>query len=184
MGEDLFLGRGGVHSVFIPTLIEILFIMHLASLLVPAYHEISFISFQLIGLGFPPVFLSQPKDIIAENLLKTYRGIQAHIIITCNVTGTPTPTITWYRRGIEINIIFRDGHSLVRLQAPNEPVVLLIGLVDDMSLYLNLTAQVDSRETEYFHCLATNTLGETITAAARSRDVSVTFVSKLTCMYV
>lgn len=130
----------------------------------------------ITGLGYPPAFLSQPEDIMAESLLKTYRGIKAHIIITCNVTGTPTPTITWYRRDSEI---ISDDTYQVMLLAPNAELSL-VGLVSDVSLYLNMTTEVDSREIEILHCIATNMLGETIVAAARSRDVSVTFTSK--CM--
>lgn len=126
-------------------------------------------------IGYPPIFLSQPEDITAESLYKTYRGIKAQIIITCNVTGSPTPSITWYRRDREI---IGNGNTSVMLRAPDEEVISLVGLVYNTSLYLNMTMQVTIRETELFHCLATNMLGETVTAAARSRDVSVTFAGE------
>lgn len=134
-----------------------------------------------IGVGDPPVFLSQPEDVMATSLLlSTYRGIKAHIIITCNVTGSPAPDVTWFRGESQIDITIIEDRHLVLLNAPGDEggeFYSFVGLVDDISLYLNMTAhaQVSIRETEIFHCRATNMLGESITAIARSRNISVIF---------
>ena len=60
---------------------------------------------------------------------------------------------------------------------------LYAGLVDNTSLYLNVTGYNGGlRNDEIFHCRAANTLDESITAIARSRNVSVRFSCKFECM--
>ncbi len=114
-------------------------------------------------VGEPPAFVSQQEDVVvsAEVLVHVPGGDNsANLVLQCQVTGTPTPTIAW----------FRDGGSLVGAEFVNS----------DGTLAMNITEpeQATASGTTYY-CLATNSIGLSLPAIARSRDVTVTLTCEL-----
>jgi hypothetical protein len=88
--------------------------------------------------------------------------IEGNLVIPCNVSGTPTPVVTWLRNENQIvNQTYISGHTLV----------------------LNITREgIEASQTGIrYHCVATSRIGpsDSIAASVRSRDVIVTFACKL-----
>ena len=90
--------------------------------------------------GDPPRFLSQPPSevLVSSTSFTTFGSITANLVILCNVTGTPTPTVTWYREGNQIGLDSVINYTLV----------------------VNVTeGDGASRTGVRYHCQATNRIG-------------------------
>ena len=108
--------------------------------------------------------MEPPERMIISDMLQSSRsGDQiSNLIIPCGVTGTPTPTIKWFREESELT-----GNFTV---ANNGTLVAII-TYNDTALRTGVP----------FHCEATNIFGASnSTATIRSRNVSVSYSSK--CM--
>jgi len=98
-----------------------------------------------------------PREVsVSSTHFTTFRNVKANLVIHCNVSGIPIPTITWFMEGNQINTDFVMGNTLVK----------------------NVTENVGaSRAGIHYYCLATNLIGlnNSITATVRSRDIIVRY---------
>lgn len=105
--------------------------------------------------GEPPKLLLMPSEVtVSSTMFYPIDGTQANLIILCNVTGRPTPTVTWFREGNLIDDSYVSG----------------------LTLFLNVTEDVkDFQPGVRYHCLATNRIGpsNSIEATVRSRNILV-----------
>lgn len=100
----------------------------------------------------------QPQDAVVSPGIfnKAPNGVKGNLVLPCSVSGSPTPTISWFREGTPVQggVVTSDG-----------------------TLVLNVTEGVEaSREGRRYYCIATNTLGPSernFTAMLRSRNVIV-----------
>ncbi len=81
------------------------------------------------------------------------------LVLPCGVSGTPTPSVSWYREGSAINSMF---------VSPNG------------TLAIRVTESELSRQGALYYCIATNRIGRTNStiAALRSRNVNVSLSCK------
>lgn len=108
--------------------------------------------------GEPPKFLSMPREVAVCSTVfyAVANEVQANLVILCNVSGNPTPTVTWFREDEE------EGNQI--------DATLVIGL----TLAMNVTEDVEaSRSGVSYYCIATNKIGpsNSITATVRSQNV-------------
>ena len=82
-------------------------------------------------------------------------GVMVNLVLPCATSGTPMPTIAWFRGDEEL-----DSGAV-------QP---------DGRLAINMTMTEASRHGTVYYCVATNMVGpdSRITASLRSRDVVVT----------
>ncbi len=87
------------------------------------------------------------------------------MVLSCGVTGMPTPSVSWFREGIEIN---------------------QTSVLADGTLSIRVTESEASREGTNYYCVATNRIGSGNSIALRSRNVSVSHICEChgTCAYV
>ena len=108
----------------------------------------------------------EPQDILVSSSisLNAENGLSGNLVLPCNVSGTPTPTVFWFREGTQIE----------------DEVV-----TDDGTLVLNVTEGVEaSRDGTRYYCLAYNRvfLERTIfRSVLKSRDVTVRHTCELDC---
>ncbi len=107
------------------------------------------------GIGVPPQLLSHPKEVVVSSVVfNTVGSHKANLVIVCNVSQTPTTTVTWFQEENEIAASFVIGLALV----------------------MNVTVGVDATQAGVpYHCLATDMIGpnNSITATVRSPDILV-----------
>ena len=121
--------------------------------------------FPFTVIGEPPRFIAdgEPEDAIvsSDHFRMSSDGLMGNLVLPCTVTGSPQPTITWYRGEMQIE----------------ESSVTSTG-----TLVLNVTEGVEaSRMGMIYHCLASNMIGpegSQYQATLRSRDVTVTYTCK------
>ena len=79
--------------------------------------------------------------------------------LPCGVSGTPTPSVSWFREGIQIDSSFV--------------------MADGTLVIANVTKDDVTRDGVVYYCVATNNIGpdSTTVASLRSNDVTV----RLTC---
>ena len=112
-------------------------------------------------VGTPPSFMAngEPQDtIVHTNFLQNFEDTLVTLILNCQVTGDPTPVITWYQGDVDVT-------------ARGVPT-------SSGSLGLNVTdGSGASRAGIPYHCQATNTLGseDAFNATIRSRDANVSY---------
>ena len=91
----------------------------------------------------------------------------ANLVLSCLVSGDPTPSITWYRENVALT-----GEGIH---------------TSNGTLTLNVTENDGaSRVGVLYHCRATNTLspeGATITATIRSRNARVAYACERLANY-
>ena len=108
------------------------------------------------------MFDEQQKDVVVhKDVFVDVNGTSANLMLHCNVTGSPEPTVTWFREGSEIK---------------NEGVLL-----SNVVLGLHVTeGNGATREGVIYHCTASNKIGpnNATTATARSRDIRVSYACK------
>ena len=87
-------------------------------------------------------------------------GSNANLVLQCDVTGMPPPTVTWYRGDdvVDASYVLSNGALLVA----------------------NITeGEFASTAGVVYHCEATNTIGEPeFIATIRSRDITVHYACK------
>ena len=99
----------------------------------------------------PPTFNSQQKDqVVYDSVYYDFGGYIVNLILHCNVTGKPKPSVRWFKGSSDIG---------------NHGVLLSNG-----SIGLNI--RESSGET-YYHCKATNKISKSASATIRSRDIKV-----------
>ena len=101
-------------------------------------------------VGVPPSFTNdQPLATVVD-----LQGVGNNLVLPCGATGTPTPTVSWFREGSQI-----DPASVT----------------DNGTLAIRVTESGAAREGTSYYCVATNRIGpgNSIVAALRSRDVNV-----------
>ena len=102
--------------------------------------------------GDPQRFTQEPEDTFVFEFDAS--GQRTTLTIDCVTEGDPTPTVTWFRSGVEVN------SSLV--------------LVNGTLSIANITeGEYASREGTPYYCTATNTL-----RTIRSRTVKVFYACK------
>ena len=106
--------------------------------------------------------MTEPQDVVvsSELPLMTSGDLSGNLVLPCTVSGTPPPTITWYRDDMPIDSSFVSSTG---------------------SLVLNVTegGVEASRTGVIYYCLASNMIGQGgYTASLRSRDVNVTYTCK------
>ena len=109
------------------------------------------------------MFGEQQEDVVVhEDVFVDVSGTSVNLMLHCNVTGSPKPTVTWFREGTEIS---SDG------------VLLSNGI-----LGLNITTEGNgaTREGVIYYCTASNRIGpnNATTATARGRDIRVSYACK------
>ena len=95
----------------------------------------------------PPVITSQQEDMVVSSA--------AILVLRCDATGDPPPTIAWFMDGDQVSATFvmSDGR-LVRNVRDGDGA---------------------SQAGIIYYCTATNTIGQSLSATARSRDIVVTY---------
>ena len=84
-------------------------------------------------------------------------GSNMDLALHCEVSGDPTPTVAWFRRGMAVDSQY---------------------VLDNGTLFVpNITEGKFARlEGVVYYCTATNTIGQSAyTATVRSRDITVTY---------
>lgn len=109
--------------------------------------------------------LSQATEVFVHSATFTaFNGSIANLVIHCNVTGIPVPTVTWFRAGNQIDEMFVTGFTLA----------------------MNVTENVEvTRSGVPHHCRATNRIGlnNSLTFTVRSPTILVRYYSKLALCY-
>ena len=109
-------------------------------------------------MGVPPQFTSQQEDVVVFE--SNADGYNADLRLSCNVTGTPKPEVSWFmgEQPVNTELITNEGSLLIP----------------------NITeGEYASRTGVTHHCEATNIIGKTnISATIHSRDISVTYACK------
>ena len=106
----------------------------------------------------------EPQDtVVSPDIFQNApNGQRVNLVLPCSVSGSPTPTIAWFRESTQIE---------------DEMVT------DDGTLVLNVREGVEtSRNGIRYYCLATNTIGpseQSFMAVLRSRDVTVSTACEL-----
>lgn len=112
-------------------------------------------------IGEPPKLLFMPSEVIVSSTVYYFvDDIAANLVIQCNVSGTPAPTVNWFKEGIQIDGRYISGHTLS----------------------LNVTENVEaSRSGMNYYCLATNRIGpnNSIEAGVRSQNILVRYSCEL-----
>ena len=92
--------------------------------------------------------------VVDLNTFEDVGGLIVNLVLPCAVTGTPTPTVAWFREGTQL-----DAASVMA----------------DGRLAMNVTMDQAAREGTTYYCMATNDIGpgDSTTATLRSRDVNV-----------
>ena len=107
--------------------------------------------------GVPPSFVTdgQPPEAVVVDL----RADGNNLVLPCGVTGTPTPSVSWFREGslIDPTSVMADG-----------------------TLSTRVTENEASHEGTSYYCVATNRIGpgNSTVASLRSRDVNVSHSCK------
>ena len=101
-------------------------------------------------------------DVVVHNSV-TYdvNGTTVNLVLCCYVTGSPTPSVFWFRGDTDIT---------------DQGILLSNGTIG-----LNVTEGADgaTRSGVAYHCTATNIIGpENATATIRSRDAIVSYACK------
>ncbi len=95
--------------------------------------------------------------VIYLDIFEEANGRMVNLVLPCATTGTPPPTVAWFREGmqdpIEASFVGADGR-----------------------LGINVTIAEAAREGTIYYCVATNRIGpeNSTHAALRSRDINVT----------
>ncbi len=81
------------------------------------------------------------------------------IVLPCEVTGTPAPSVSWFINGIEINSSFVRANGQLRI---------------------SFSASEKSHQGRNYYCIATNRIGRrsSTVAALRSKNVKVSLACK------
>ena len=119
-----------------------------------------------INAVFPPQFLVIQEDVVVFET--NADGSNADLVLQCEVTGNPTPTVTWYRGEEQLNsTLYTNTNGALFIPDITE-------------------GEFASREGVVYHCEATNTLGAIgYSATIRSRDITVYYACKpLKCFIV
>lgn len=114
----------------------------------------------LTVIGEPPKFLPMPREVaVSSTVFYRVANKQANLVILCNVSGNPGPTVTWFREEEENHID--------------------VSFVTGLTLAMNVTENVEaSRSGVSYYCIATNRIGHnnSITATVRSPSVLVRYM--------
>ena len=109
------------------------------------------------GIGEPPQLLPMPSEVVVSStVFNPVDDVVANLVIRCNVSGMPTPTVTWFREENPIDGTSVSGHTL----------------------FLNVTEGIDaSRSGVHYYCLATNRIGpnNSIELTVRSQNILVRY---------
>ncbi|XP_064396514.1 hemicentin-1-like [Halichondria panicea] len=104
-------------------------------------------------VGVAPSFNSEQEDVVV--FATNADGSNSDLSLQCDVSGTPTPTVTWYRGDdvVDASFVLSNGTFL----------------------FQNITkGDYASTAGVIYHCEATNTIGEPgFIATIRSRDITV-----------
>ena len=115
-----------------------------------------------VVVGTPPSFVEQPSDtVVHETVSYDINGVPMNLVLHCLVTGSPTPSVSWFRGNANIT---------------DQGLLLSNGTIG-----LNITEGPNgaSRDGVAYHCTATNIIGpENATATIRSRDANVSYACK------
>ncbi len=105
-----------------------------------------------------PSFNSEQEDVVV--FATNEDGSNADLSLQCDVSGTPTPTVTWYRGDdvVDADYVLSNGAFLVQ----------------------NITeGEFASTAGVIYRCEATNIIGEPgFIATIRSRDITVHYACK------
>ena len=103
--------------------------------------------------------MEPPENKIVTAALKSSGGVVGNLVLPCGVTGTPTPTVKWFREETELTDNF--------------------AVAADGTLVANVTNEMAFQTGVPFHCEATNIFGaDNSTATIRSRNASVFYSCK------
>ena len=101
-----------------------------------------------------------PHEVIfSPDTFYVYNNTAANVIISCNVSGTPIPTVIWFK----------------------EETLLDKNLVHGNTLVINVTENLEPYQLGVcYYCLATNRIGlnHSITATVRSENIFVRQICK------
>ncbi len=87
-------------------------------------------------------------------------GSNANLVLQCDVTGMPPPTVTWYRGDVPV-----DASNVL-----SNGALLIVNITE---------GEFASTAGVVYHCEATNTIGEPeFIATIRSRDITVHYACK------
>ena len=115
------------------------------------------ITFSLrVVTGTPPSFTGEPEDMVV--FATNADGSRASLTLYCNASGSPTPTITWFRNGASLSLdqrISRNANGTLHIA--------------------NITENPDAaRAGTRYHCTAMNTFG-----TIRSRTANISYACEL-----
>ena len=106
--------------------------------------------------------MEQPSDtVVHETVSYDINGVPMNLVLHCLVTGSPTPSVSWFR-----------GDTTITDQGL---------LLSNGTIGLNTTEGTSgaTRDGVAYHCTATNIIGpENATATIRSRDANVSYACK------
>ena len=99
------------------------------------------------------MFTQEPQDTVIFEQDAT--GNSASLVLNCNASGDPSPTIAWYREGTHLSSDLVNANGTL--------------------LIVNITEGVDATcEGLSYHCTANNTFG-----MIRSRTAKISYACKL-----
>ena len=105
-------------------------------------------------IGEPPKLLQMPSEVVVSSTVYYHVvDVAANLVIQCNVSGTPTPIVTWFKGGIPMDGRYISGHTL----------------------FLNVTEDVEASQSGVsYYCLATNRMGP-VEFTVRSQNILVRY---------
>ena len=106
-------------------------------------------------VGTEPQITNVQEDVVV--FVNNSDGSNMNLVLHCEVSGDPTPTVAWFRGGVAVDSRY---------------------LLDNGTLFIpNITEGEFARpEGVVYYCTATNTIGQpAYNATVRSRDITVTY---------
>ncbi|XP_013408316.1 protein amalgam isoform X2 [Lingula anatina] len=106
-----------------------------------------------------------PAEIVSNRSSPTFQKVKEGdtVILTCNVTGQPTPKVNWYRRGAKESDDKKETASVSRLSTSRGRLPEVVGLDGEVMIIHNISRYCD----DVYECQAYNGVASSVSRLMR-----------------